>query len=112
MFISCGQDAASVFESGWSHLTADLDEETKVLTMSLYIPSLLVGRWGEARITQVNESLGNLLVAMGVERNGLWLKQSQNLPWHWTSALVSAIANDTFAASHQNLARGLPRSEL
>jgi hypothetical protein len=55
--------------------------------MSLYIPSLLVGRWGEARITQINESLGNLLVAMGVEGNGLWLKQSQNLPWHWTSAL-------------------------
>jgi hypothetical protein len=25
---------------------------------------------------------------------------------------VSAIANDTFAASHQNLARGLPRSKL
>jgi hydroxymethylglutaryl-CoA reductase len=42
MFISCGQDAASVFESVWSHLTADLDEETKVLTLSLYIPSLLV----------------------------------------------------------------------
>jgi hydroxymethylglutaryl-CoA reductase len=25
---------------------------------------------------------------------------------------VSAIANDTFAASHQNLVRGLPRSKL
>jgi hydroxymethylglutaryl-CoA reductase len=45
-FISCGQDAASVFQSGWSHLTADLDEETKVLTLSLYIPSLLAGTVG------------------------------------------------------------------
>ncbi len=25
---------------------------------------------------------------------------------------VSAIANDTFVANHQNLARGLPRSKL
>jgi hydroxymethylglutaryl-CoA reductase len=46
MFISCGQDTASVFESGWSHLTTDLDEETKVLTLSLYILSLLVGTVG------------------------------------------------------------------
>ena len=42
MFISYGQDITSVFESGWSHLVADLDEATKVLTMSLYIPSLLI----------------------------------------------------------------------
>ena len=42
MFTSCGQDTASIFESGWSYLTAGPDEETKVLTMSLYILSLLV----------------------------------------------------------------------
>jgi hydroxymethylglutaryl-CoA reductase len=46
IFISCGQDATSVFESGWSHLTFNLDEETTVLTMSLYIPSLLIGTVG------------------------------------------------------------------
>jgi hydroxymethylglutaryl-CoA reductase len=46
IFISCSQDTASVFKSGWSHLTADLDGETKVLTLSLYIPSLLVGTVG------------------------------------------------------------------
>jgi hydroxymethylglutaryl-CoA reductase len=42
MFISYGQDIASVFESGWSHLVADLNEATKVFTISLYIPSLLI----------------------------------------------------------------------
>jgi hydroxymethylglutaryl-CoA reductase len=46
MFISCGQDTASVVESGWVYLTADLDKETKVLTLSLYILSLLVGTVG------------------------------------------------------------------
>jgi hypothetical protein len=24
---------------------------------------------------------------MEMEKNGLWLKQSQHLPWHWMSAL-------------------------
>jgi hydroxymethylglutaryl-CoA reductase len=47
MFISCGQDITSVFKSGWSHLTADLDKKTKVLTLSLYILSLLVRTVGE-----------------------------------------------------------------
>jgi hydroxymethylglutaryl-CoA reductase len=42
MFISYRQDITSVFESGWSYLVADLDEAMKVLTISLYIPSLLV----------------------------------------------------------------------
>jgi hydroxymethylglutaryl-CoA reductase len=46
MFISCSQDTASVVESGWVYLTADLDKETKVLTLSLYILSLLVGTVG------------------------------------------------------------------
>ena len=46
MFISYGQDIASVVESGWLYLTANLDKETKVLTLSLYILSLLVGTVG------------------------------------------------------------------
>jgi hydroxymethylglutaryl-CoA reductase len=40
MFIATGQDAGSVAEASWSHLTSELDHETKDLTMSLYFPSL------------------------------------------------------------------------
>jgi hydroxymethylglutaryl-CoA reductase len=46
MFISYRQDIASVFELGWSYITANLNKETKVLTLSVYIPSLLVGTVG------------------------------------------------------------------
>jgi hypothetical protein len=35
MFIATGQDAGSVTEASWSHLTSELDHETKDLTMSL-----------------------------------------------------------------------------
>jgi hydroxymethylglutaryl-CoA reductase len=87
IFISCRQDAASVFESGWSYLTADLDEETKVLTLSLYIPSLLVGTvGGGTHYPSQRESL-ELMAVIGMKRNGLWLKQSQHLPLHWMLAL-------------------------
>jgi hypothetical protein len=36
-----------VVESGWLYLIADLDKETKVLTLSLYILSLLVRTVGK-----------------------------------------------------------------
>ena len=43
MFIACGQDAASVAEAFWSHLTLDYSSETKRLSLSLFFPSLPVG---------------------------------------------------------------------
>ncbi|KAH8743681.1 hydroxymethylglutaryl-coenzyme A reductase-domain-containing protein [Diaporthe sp. PMI_573] len=43
MFIATGQDAGSVAEASWSHLTSELDDETKDLRMTLYFPSLPVG---------------------------------------------------------------------
>jgi NADP-dependent 3-hydroxy-3-methylglutaryl-CoA reductase len=43
MFIACGQDAGSVAESSWSHLTLDYDWEKKHLKLSLFFPSLPVG---------------------------------------------------------------------
>lgn len=48
MFISCGQDVASAPESASSHLTGEYDEETEELTLSLFLPSLLVGTVGGA----------------------------------------------------------------
>jgi hydroxymethylglutaryl-CoA reductase len=112
MFISCGQDAASVFESGWSHLTTDLDKETKVLTMSLYIPSLLVGTvGGGTHYPNQRESLE----LIGCYRDGKKWALAETITAFALAldvSTVSAIANDTFAASHQNLAQGLPRSKL
>ncbi|THX51206.1 hydroxymethylglutaryl-CoA reductase [Aureobasidium pullulans] len=46
MFIACGQDAASVLESGWAQMTSEYDNEREELTLSLFIPSLLIGSVG------------------------------------------------------------------
>ena len=43
MFIACGQDAASVAEGCWSHLTSEYDHTTEELKMSVFFPSLPVG---------------------------------------------------------------------
>ncbi|KAJ0100639.1 hydroxymethylglutaryl-coenzyme A reductase, partial [Diaporthe amygdali] len=46
MFVATGQDAGSVAEASWSHLTSELDKETQDLRMSLYFPSIPVGTVG------------------------------------------------------------------
>ncbi|RAK88503.1 hmg-CoA reductase [Aspergillus costaricaensis CBS 115574] len=43
IFIATGQDVTSIAESCWSQLTPEYNYETRVLTVSLYIPSLPVG---------------------------------------------------------------------
>jgi hypothetical protein len=63
MFISCNQDVASVVKLSWVHLTADLNKETKVLTLSLYILSLCyehmtVAAWGSV-VTRVRGATSN-----------------------------------------------------
>jgi hydroxymethylglutaryl-CoA reductase len=112
MFISCGQDAASVVESGWVHLTADLDEETKVLTLSLYIPSLLVGTvGGGTHYPSQRESL-ELIRCYGDGKKWALAETIAAFALALDASTVSAIANDTFASSHQNLARGLRQSKM
>jgi NADP-dependent 3-hydroxy-3-methylglutaryl-CoA reductase len=112
MFISCGQDAASVVESGWVHLTADLDEETKVLTLSLYIPSLLVGTvGGGTHYPSQRESL-ELIGCYGDGKKWALAETIAAFALALDASTVSAIANDTFASSHQNLARGPRQSKM
>jgi hydroxymethylglutaryl-CoA reductase len=112
IFIFCGQDAANVFELGWSHLTANLDEETKVLTLSLYIPSLLVGTvGGGTHYPSQRESL-ELIVCYKDGKKWALTETITAFALALDVSTVNAIANDTFAASHQNLARGPPRSKL
>jgi NADP-dependent 3-hydroxy-3-methylglutaryl-CoA reductase len=111
MFISCGQDAASVVESGWLHLTADL-EETKVLTLSLYIPSLLVGTvGGGTHYPSQRESL-ELIGCYGDGKKWALAETIAAFALALDASTVSAIANDTFASSHQNLARGPRQSKM
>jgi hydroxymethylglutaryl-CoA reductase len=112
MFISCGQDAVSVFESGWSYLIADLDEETKVITISLYILSLLVGTvGGGTHYLSQRESL-ELIRCYGDGKKWALAETIAAFALALDASTVSAIANDTFAASHQKLARGSRQSKM
>jgi hypothetical protein len=61
-----------------------------------------------ARITQVNESLWSLLDAMETALAETIAAFALALD----ASTVSAIANDTFASSHQNLARGPRQSKI
>lgn len=105
MFIACGQDVASVFESGWSQLTAELKEWTGELTLSVYIPSLLVGTvgGGTGYATQ-KEALGML----GCAGPGQKWKLAETIAAFCLAldvSTISAIGNDSFAAGHKKLAR-------
>jgi len=46
MFTATRQDVGSVAKVSWSHLTSELDSETKDVRMTLYFPSLPVGTVG------------------------------------------------------------------
>jgi NADP-dependent 3-hydroxy-3-methylglutaryl-CoA reductase len=112
MFIACGQDAASVLESGWSHLTADLEENTRELTISLYIPSLLVGTVGGGTHYPTQREALELIGCYGAGKKWALAETIAAFALALDVSTVSAIANDTFTASHQNLARGPRRNKL
>ena len=58
MFIACGQGATSILDCGRSHLTAELDSNSELLTLSLYLPSVAVGRVGGAAQREALELIG------------------------------------------------------
>jgi hydroxymethylglutaryl-CoA reductase len=104
MFIFYGQDAASVFKSGWSYLTTNLDKETKVLTLSLYIPSLLVRTVGGGMYYLSQQESLELIGCYRDRKKWALAKTITAFALALDVSTVSAIANNTFAASHQNLA--------
>ncbi|CAI6091405.1 unnamed protein product [Clonostachys chloroleuca] len=112
MFIATGQDAASVGESAWSDLTPEYDEETKVLTLSLYFPSILIATvgGGTGNPTQ-REALRMVQCDQPEDKEKLaGLMASFALALDISTA--AAIANDTFTASHMRLARGEAKPKL
>jgi len=86
-------------------LTAELDEETQNLTLSLYIPSLLVGTvgGGTGYATQ-NEAL-RILGCDGLGKKWAFAETIAAFCLGLEVSTAGALGNDTFAASHKNLAR-------
>jgi len=104
MFIACGQDAAGVFEAGWSQLTAELSE-TQDLTLSLYMPSLLVGTVGGGTRYDTQREALRLLGCEGAGRKFAFAETVAAFCLALEVSTAAAVGNDTFAASHKNLAR-------
>ncbi|KAJ5726019.1 hydroxymethylglutaryl-coenzyme A reductase family protein [Penicillium malachiteum] len=90
MFIACGQDAGSIAESAWSHLTTKFNDETKELGVSTYFPSLHVGTVGGGSKGRLAGLIASFSLALDM-------------------STVAAVTNNTFAASHYRFARA-PRN--
>lgn len=112
MFIACGQDVASVLESGWSQLTAELNYETWDLTLSLFFPSLLVGTVGGGTGYETQKEALELIGCYGDGKKWAFAETIAAFSLSLEISTLAAMANDTFAASHKSLARGGKTSKL
>jgi len=111
MFIACGQDVGSVLESGFSHLTGEYNEEKEELTLSLFFPSLLVGSVGGGTGYATQKEALELIGCHGEGKKWALAETIAAFSLALELSTLSALATDTFAASHKDLARG-PKSKL
>ncbi|KAH8768393.1 hydroxymethylglutaryl-CoA reductase [Diaporthe sp. PMI_573] len=106
LFISTGQDVGSVAEASWSHLTSELDNETKDLRLSLYFPSLPVGTVGGGTGYPTQREALKLLKCDGPDMKGRLAGIIASFALALDLSTGAAVANDTFTQSHMRLARG------
>lgn len=105
IFIATGQDVASIGESCWTQLTPEYNFATKVLTLSLYIPSLPVGVvGGGTHLGPQREALGiKKCIGPGMKRRLAALITAFALALDLSTA--AAVTNDTFSQAHAGLRR-------
>lgn len=105
MFIACGQDAASVSESSWSHLTAEFDRETDNLQLSTYLPSLPVGTVGGGSALETQREALEILKCTGAGSKVRLAGLVASFALALDVSTVAAVTNNTFAASHRKFGR-------
>lgn len=105
MFIACGQDAGSVAESAWAHLTTTYDSDTKVLNQSLFFPSLPVGTVGGGTMYPSQQASLEMLkcTGPGSKRRLAGLVACFSMALDISTA--AAIASGGFTDAHKRLAR-------
>ncbi|KAE8147161.1 hydroxymethylglutaryl-CoA reductase [Aspergillus avenaceus] len=106
MFVSTGQDAGSVAEASWSHLTSEYDYETKDLKMTIYFPSLTVGSVGGGTFYPTQRECLNMLGCAEPAGKRRLAGMIAAFAVALDASTSAAIANDTFTRSHMKLARG------
>ena len=105
MFIACGQDAGSIFEAGFTHLTSEYREEDRELTLSLYIPCLPVGSIGGGTGYPTQKEGLELINCYGVGKKWALAETIASFALANEISTFGAFGNDTFSASHKQLAR-------
>ncbi|KZM21976.1 Hydroxymethylglutaryl-CoA reductase (NADPH) [Ascochyta rabiei] len=113
MFIACGQDAGSVAESAWTHLTTTYDADSKKLNLSLFFPSLPVGTVGGGTMYPSQKVSLELLRCQdpGSKRRLAGLVACFCMALDVSTA--AAIASGGFTDAHKKLARDrLDKSKL
>jgi hydroxymethylglutaryl-CoA reductase len=105
MYIACGQDAASVAESAWSHLALEFDRETEDLCVSSYLPSLPVGTVGGGTLYNTQREALEILGCTGSGSKGRLAGIIASFALALDVSTVAAVTNNTFAASHYKLGR-------
>ncbi|KAJ5546048.1 hydroxymethylglutaryl-coenzyme A reductase family protein [Penicillium frequentans] len=111
MFIACGQDAASVAESAWSHLAVEFDRETEELGVSTYFPSLPVGTVGGGTTLDTQREALELLGCTGPGSKGRLAGLIASFALALDISTAAAIGNNTFATSHYKLGRSTRGSQ-
>ncbi|KNG80789.1 hmg-CoA reductase [Aspergillus nomiae NRRL 13137] len=106
IFVSTGQDAGSVAEASWSHLTSEYDYETKELKMTLYFPSLPVGTVGGGTLYPSQKECLDMLGCAEPSGKRRLAGMIAAFAVALDASTSAAIANDTFTMSHMKLARG------
>lgn len=106
MFIATGQDAASVPESCWAQLTADYNDDSKELTLSIFFPSLLVGSVGGGTVYPSQKEGLEMLDCTGPGRKWALAETIAAFALALDLSTASSISSNTKATSHQRLARG------
>jgi hydroxymethylglutaryl-CoA reductase len=105
MFIACGPDAASVLKSGWAQLNSEFDVDKKEETLSLFVPSLLIGSIGGGTMFATQREALEMIKCAGEGRKWALAETIAAFALALDISTVSAMADDIFAKSHERLAR-------
>jgi NADP-dependent 3-hydroxy-3-methylglutaryl-CoA reductase len=109
MFIAAGQDPASVTEASWSQLTSEYDHKTKELQLCLYFPTMPVGVIGGGTSYDCQREALKMMNCAGPGTKKRLAGTIASFALALDISTSAAAATNTFAESHQRLARGGPQ---
>lgn len=109
MFIAAGQDPASVTEASWSQLTSEYNPETQDLQLSMYFPTMPVGVIGGGTAYECQAEALKIMDCAGPGTKRRLAGTIVSFALALDISTSAAVATNTFAESHQRLARGGPQ---